>query len=272
MMNSADTAEDPGTPRSDPQDDRPGGDPTQDGNAGGAGPPACRKGAGGLVVEQVSLSYRGRAESVQALREVSLRVAPGEVVAVAGPSGSGKTTLLLTAGSLLRPDTGRVLVGGRDVYAQAPAQRERLRHACIGFVFQQFHLVPYLTVRENVLAPCVAGPVHEPGARADRLLRRFGLATRAEHLPHELSTGERQRTALARALLADPGIILADEPTGNLDDDNGRAVITHLADAAAAGRAVLIVTHDSRVTDIAHRTLTIREGRLASQAALAHKA
>jgi ABC-type lipoprotein export system ATPase subunit len=184
-------------------------------------------------------------------------------LAVVGPSGCGKTTLLLAAGGLLRPDAGEVRIDGADPYALDADARAELRAREVGFVFQQFHLVAYLSVIDNVLAPCLARPLDGARQRARELIERFGLAGRADHLPGELSTGERQRTALARAMLHSPRLICADEPTGNLDEDNGRVILESLRDFATAGGAVLMVTHDLRVAELADRTVGLREGRVA---------
>jgi ABC-type lipoprotein export system ATPase subunit len=208
-----------------------------------------------LEIRQVSKTFAGPRGLVQALCGISLQVAPGELVAVHGPSGSGKTTLLLTAGGLLQPDAGQVLVAGQEIYQLSSAVRARLRAEKIGFVFQQFHLVPYLSVLDNVLAPVLARSDPLAAERARELAVRVGLEHRLHHVPAQLSTGERQRTALARAFLNQPRLVLADEPTGNLDDDNGRAVLGYLADFAAAGGAVLVATHDSRARDVAQRTI-----------------
>lgn len=215
-----------------------------------------------LEFDSVGKVFRGGGQTVGALDQVSFRVSSGEFATVRGPSGCGKSTLLLVAGGLLHPSEGTVRVAGTDPYALSAAQRAAFRAETIGFVFQQFHLLPYLTVLDNVLAPTVARKL--PGARdkANRLLERFGLVERATHLPGELSTGEKQRTALARALLGDPKVLLADEPTGNLDEENGAAVLQALADFAAGGGSVLMVTHDSQAATKASRTLRMRGGRL----------
>jgi len=201
---------------------------------------------------------------VRALDGVSLTLEPGSFTAVQGPSGCGKSTLLLIAGGLLRPDAGLVRLDGTDPYALSPERRSRFRAQHIGFVFQQFHLVPYLTVRQNVLAAATASgmPHHDAKARADELLHQFAIAPRAHHHPAALSTGERQRTALARALLNRPGLILADEPTGNLDGENASEVLTALARFAADGGTVLLVTHDARAADAASHAVRLRAGRL----------
>jgi len=213
-------------------------------------------------VENLTKTYRGAARTVRALDGVSLEVAAGEFVAVEGPSGCGKTTLLLAAGGLLRPDAGRVMLRGEDPYALTPEARAAWRAAQVGFVFQQFHLIPYLTVLDNVLAPSVALPSADGDKRAREWIGRFGLADRADHVPAELSTGERQRVALARALLNRPALILADEPTGNLDPASAAVVLGHLAEFAKSGGAVLLVTHDPLGAEYAGRTLRMAEGRM----------
>jgi putative ABC transport system ATP-binding protein len=208
-----------------------------------------------LEIQHLAKSYPGPSGQLAVLADLCLQVQPGEFVAVQGPSGCGKSTLLLIAGGLLQPDAGRVVVGGQDVYALSPEERARFRADAIGFVFQQFHLVPYLSVLDNVLAPTLAATI--PGARdrAKELIERFGLAPRCRHVPAQLSTGERQRTALARALLNRPRLLLADEPTGNLDDENGQLVLRFIADYAKGGGAVLLVTHDRRAAAVADRTI-----------------
>jgi ABC-type lipoprotein export system ATPase subunit len=215
-----------------------------------------------LHVEDLAKTYRGRGRTVRALVGVGLDVAAGQFVAVQGPSGCGKTTLLLAVGGLLRPDAGRVTVGGEDPYALSPESRARWRATHVGFVFQQFHLIPYLTVLDNVLASSLAAPSPGAAERGRELIGRFGLAARAEHVPAELSTGERQRVALARALLNRPALLLADEPTGNLDPASAAVVLCHLAEFAKAGGAVLLVTHDPLAAQHAARTLKMADGRI----------
>jgi ABC-type lipoprotein export system ATPase subunit len=212
-----------------------------------------------IELKNVSKYYRTPRGVVSALHDLSLRVAEGEFIAVQGPSGCGKSTLLLTIGGLLAPDEGRVEVAGINPYALAPDARARFRAGAIGFVFQQFHLVPYLTVRDNILAP--AGALSRNGApeRAETLIRRFNLTHRAGHRPAELSTGERQRTALARALLNEPRLLLADEPTGNLDRDNAAVVMEAFMEFAKSGGTVLLVTHDDKIAGTADRTIKLRQ-------------
>src|SRR6266545_713422 len=208
-----------------------------------------------LEITNLSKSYRSPSGRLTVLDGLTLTVNPGEFVAVQGRSGCGKTTLLLAAGGLLQPDAGRVAVNGQDLYALSDEGRARFRAAHIGFVFQQFHLVPYLSVLDNVLAPSLALRLPDARARAERLLDDFGLAGRRRHVPAQLSTGERQRTALARALLNRPKLLLADEPTGNLDHENAAVVLDHLATFARGGGAVLLVTHDPEAAAQAHRVI-----------------
>jgi ABC-type lipoprotein export system ATPase subunit len=214
-----------------------------------------------LKLEGITKTYRGP-QAVEALREIDLALEAGDFIAVQGPSGSGKTTLLLIAGGLLEPESGRVLVEGVDVYALSNESRARLRASRVGFVFQQFHLLPYLSVLDNVLAPILAMPSADAAGRARELIGRLGLGPRERHVPAELSTGERQRTALARALLNRPRLLFADEPTGNLDAANAKIVLDALAEFARAGGAVLMVTHDAAVAARAGRVVRLVAGRL----------
>jgi len=216
-----------------------------------------------LQTKELTKHYPGQnGAPVEALRGVSLEMASGDFVAVQGPSGCGKSTLLLTAGALLQPTRGSVTIGGSDPYALSPEDRARFRAQQIGFVFQQFHLVPYLSVRDNILVPTLTGEADALPERADALLEQLQLAHRAAHPPAQLSTGERQRTALARALLNKPMLMLADEPTGNLDRENAEIVLGHLKQFADEGGAVLLVTHDSHAAAQAGRSIQIEDGQL----------
>ncbi|MCX6874419.1 MAG: ABC transporter ATP-binding protein [Verrucomicrobia bacterium] len=200
---------------------------------------------------------------VVALRGIGLTIRRGDFVALRGPSGCGKTTLLLCAGTLLRPECGQVLLQGRDPYALSAAARSAFRAAKVGFVFQNFHLVPYLSVLDNVMLCGLAGaPRATLETQARKLLEKLGLSHRLRHRPSELSIGEQQRVALVRALAGGAMLILADEPTGNLDAANGRILLDHLAEFARAGGAVLMVTHEPAASDHAFTRLDMQDGRL----------
>jgi putative ABC transport system ATP-binding protein len=200
-----------------------------------------------LVLERVAKTYLKDGRHIVALAPKDLTVGTGQFVAVQGPSGSGKTTLLLIAGGLLRPDSGRVRLDGHDLQSMTQNRLAAFRSQYIGFVFQQYHLIPYLTVLENILAPAAARGANCDPDRARELAAQFHLEHRLGHTPAELSSGEKQRTALARALLFRPKILLADEIAGNLDHVNARIVIGHLRDYVAAGGSVLLVTHDREI-------------------------
>ena len=217
-----------------------------------------------LEIDNLTKTYQTGSATVRAIDGVTLHVDAGQFVAVKGPSGCGKTTLLLVAGGLLAPDAGTVRIAGENPYDLPPDRRAKFRARRVGFVFQQFHLVPYLSVLDNVLAPSLAADPKETGLgeRAATLIAKFGLAHRQHHVPGQLSTGERQRTALARALLNGPSVLLADEPTGNLDQENADIVLGHLAAFADQGGAVLMVTHDKEAAGRANRIETIRDGKL----------
>ncbi|MBI3725603.1 ABC transporter ATP-binding protein [bacterium] len=220
-----------------------------------------------VLCEKLEKVYPGPGGGVAALRGVDLSVARGEVVAVTGASGSGKTTLLHVLGAIDAPTRGRASVLGEDVGALAGFARTRFRREKVGFVFQQFHLVPTLTALEQVELPLrYAGVARAPRLeRAAKLLERVGLTSRALHLPAALSGGEQQRVALARALANEPGLLLADEPTGNLDGERASAVIDLLLAARKErGVAVLIVTHDPVVAARADRIVRMRDGLVLS--------
>ena len=215
-----------------------------------------------LEFKNITKRFDGPNGKITALEEISLSISSGEFLAVRGPSGCGKTTLLLTAGGLLRPSTGQVILDGQDPYMLNSEMRSRMRASMIGFVFQQFHLIPYLTVQQNIMAPSLALSNKETVGRTQELISDFGLDDRAGHVPAQLSTGQRQRTALARALLNKPKIILADEPTGNLDEDNSDIVFDYLSKYVSEGGCVLLVTHDVRAASHATKTLQMSQGRI----------
>jgi len=209
----------------------------------------------------ITKAFNGPKGKVLALNDVSMTLSPGELLAVRGPSGCGKSTLLLTAAGMLKPDNGKVLYRDKDnPYNLNPDKRSKLRAELIGFVFQQFHLIPYLTVKENITVPSITSAVDNPEARARDLISKFGLEARTDHLPGQLSTGEKQRTAFARALFNKPGIIMADEPTGNLDDENADIVLNHMRSYVENGGCVLLVTHSARAAEYATRTLDMKKG------------
>ena len=211
-----------------------------------------------VQVEHLTKQYG----NVRALDDVSLTVDAGEWIAIMGPSGSGKTTLINILGGLDMPTSGRAVVDGTDVGALDDAQLTRYRAEKIGFVFQQFHLVPYLTAVENVmLAQYFHSITNE--AEAAEALRRVGLSDRLTHLPGQLSGGEEQRVAIARALINHPRLILADEPTGNLDEANETIVVNLLRELHAAGHTILVVTHDPAIGRLADRRVELAHGRLA---------
>lgn len=217
-----------------------------------------------LTMRGVSKDYRRGSQLVLALRGVDLAVGAGEFVALTGPSGSGKSTLLHLAGGLDIPDTGTVFLGDQDLAALSGEERASVRRRKIGFVFQFFHLLSGLSVLENVALPLVLDGVADAEARAAALVERVGLGHRRTYRPTELSGGEMQRVAIARALVNSPRVILADEPTGNLDSATGDAIMDLLVEqVSAVGSALLLVTHDSRVASRAHRTVEVRDGRIA---------
>jgi putative ABC transport system ATP-binding protein len=214
---------------------------------------------------KVSKTYGRGPAAVTALNEVSLDIQPGELVAVVGPSGSGKSTLLGIIGALITPDSGTVTVGGVDVTALPQARRARYRAAKVGFVFQAFNLVPFLTARENLLlmADLAGLPRRAARQRASDLLSGLGLADRARELPSRLSGGEQERVAIARALIHSPAVLLADEPTASLDTERGMAVVRLLASEVHQRQvAGVLVTHDMRMAAYADRVVQVRDGWL----------
>ncbi|WP_328369910.1 ABC transporter ATP-binding protein [Micromonospora zamorensis] len=220
----------------------------------------------------VSRTYHLDGVSVEALRGVSLVVQPGDYVALVGPSGSGKSTLMHLLGGLDRPTGGRLVIGGRDVNALAPPEMATLRNETIGFVFQAFHLLPRTSAVENVALPLVYRGVsaRQRRERAAAMLGRVGLGHRLDHRPNQMSGGEQQRVAIARALVTEPTVLLADEPTGNLDSVTGAAVLELLERLnAESGVALVMVTHDQEVAARARRRITMRDGAVVADSAAA---
>jgi putative ABC transport system ATP-binding protein len=218
-------------------------------------------------LQGITKIYRKRRQEVTAFRADQLDIAAGEYVAVVGPSGSGKTTLLSLLGGMLSPDSGKVLFDGQSLYDLSLNERTRLRRARIGFVFQTFNLVPYLTALENVQVPLYLGGIEasEQRDRATALLEQVGLGNRYDHKPCELSTGQQQRVALARTLANNPQLILADEPTGNLDPDSREAILSLFDGFVGDGRTIVMVTHDPAAAERAARKVLLRDGAVVTE-------
>jgi putative ABC transport system ATP-binding protein len=221
-------------------------------------------GAMRVRLEAVSRTYRMGRVDVQALRDVDLIIDPNEYIAITGPSGSGKSTLMNILGCLDRPTTGRFELDGRDVSRLGDAELSRVRNGRVGFVFQTFNLLPRTTALQNVELPLVyAGlPRRRRRQQALEALERVGLAERAHHRPNELSGGQRQRVAIARALVNSPSLILADEPTGNLDSVTGEEIMKILDGLHAEGNTILLVTHEAYIAEHAHRRIRLPDGRI----------
>lgn len=218
-----------------------------------------------IEFDSISKTYaRSDNSAVRALHKVTFNIGPGEFVAVRGASGSGKSTLLNILGCLDRPTSGHYRLDGEDVAQYSDKQLSRIRNAKIGFIFQSFNLLPRTTALENVEIPMVYRDGYVDRSRAASALERVGLKARAEHFGTELSGGEQQRVAIARALINDPALILADEPTGNLDQNAGREVMQLLEDLHQEGRTILLVTHDVGVAAYARREVSLRDGAIVS--------
>jgi lipoprotein-releasing system ATP-binding protein len=233
--------------------------------------------SGNVLVRVQSLhkSYLLGRYPLHVLRGCSITLADGEFVAIMGASGSGKSTLLHIMGALDTPDKGKVLFDDRDLFAERAGERDRLRNQAFGFVFQFYHLLPELNVLENVLLPAMVGSSvggwlsvrHDARAYAEQVIDEVGLTERIRHRPNELSGGERQRVATARALVNRPRVLLADEPTGNLDTATGREVLSLLSRLNQQGQTIVMVTHDAAVAAAAHRVVTLVDGQVKGKAA-----
>ena len=219
-----------------------------------------------LRMENVSKSYQHRGGLVTALDQAQVQIPRGDFVALVGRSGSGKSTLLLMLGGMLSPSSGRVLLEDQSIYDLNANGRAALRRQKIGFVFQTFNLVTYLSALENVQIPLYLAGVDKAAqeAKAQQLLERVGLGDRLHHKPCELSVGQQQRVALARMLANDPAVILADEPTGNLDPETSHQVISFFEDVNREGRTIVMVTHDPRAAERAKRILRLANGAILS--------
>ncbi|MHC4692296.1 MAG: ABC transporter ATP-binding protein [Planctomycetota bacterium] len=217
-----------------------------------------------ICLENVVKTYRTRRGDVAALNDVNVLIEKGEFVVICGSSGSGKTTMLMTMAAMLHPTSGTVSVEQNDLYAMSIQARAKFRAENIGFVFQMFHLIPYLNILENILLAGGTVADNNKNAKALELIEQFGLSGRNHHKPAELSAGEKQRTAIARALLNIPKIILADEPTGNLDTDNATSVLGYLSEFHKAGGTVILATHGSEAERFADRIINLHKGKIAN--------
>jgi len=216
-----------------------------------------------LATREVRKEFRTTEGMIAAVDGVSLELNGGDFVALHGPSGCGKSTLMLMVGALLSPDDGEVEICAENPYQLGVEARAGFRSGHIGFVFQQFHLIPFLDVLDNVkVCELASASSADLDVKARELLDKFQLSERLHHVPSTLSVGEQQRVALARALVQQPKLILADEPTGNLDTENAEIILQHLSGFAAAGGAVLMVTHDDRARNAASRSLELKQGRI----------
>jgi putative ABC transport system ATP-binding protein len=224
-----------------------------------------------IELKQINRVFQLGSQSVHALKDVDLKINPGDYLSIMGPSGSGKSTLLNVIGLLDRPTSGQYWFEGQDVTKLDDAQQSVIRQQKVGFIFQFFHLIPRLTAADNITLPMMlAGiPAAQRQKAADKLVAEFGLAERAHHRPEELSGGERQRVAIARATIMHPAILLADEPTGNLDRATGRDVINLLETLHHSGVALVIVTHDPELGERAHRQLKMVDGEIVTEVASA---
>jgi putative ABC transport system ATP-binding protein len=220
-----------------------------------------------IQIESVTKVYGSGDAAVAALRDFSLSVATGESVAVMGPSGSGKSTLMNILGCLDTPSSGRYWFAGQDVSRLNETQLAYVRNRRIGFVFQQFQLLPKLSAWRNVELPLLYRNARDRRSLALQALEQVGLSNRVDHRPNQLSGGQQQRVAIARALVTDPDLILADEPTGNLDTASSRDVLAVLRDLNDQGRTIIVITHDPEVTPVAKRTVHMRDGQMVDEVA-----
>ena len=220
-----------------------------------------------IQAETLIKTYQRGREEIRALNGVSFEIARGEFAAITGPSGAGKTTLLHLLGCMDAPTSGTLRIGGQEVQRSNERERTKLRREQIGFVFQHFGLIPTLTVAENVALPALFAR-RECREKVDSLLQRVGLAHRHNHRPHELSGGEMQRVAIARALVNEPQLILADEPTGNLDSATGASIIRLFQELNSDGLTIVVVTHNPSMASAAQRQLALWDGRLAARATI----
>ena len=210
-----------------------------------------------IKLQNISKTYPSSSGVFYALRDLSLEIGYGQYIAVTGPSGAGKSTLLNILGGMTRPDHGDVLVNGKQLYHLSEKERNEYRRVKIGFVFQQFHLIPYLTVYENILTG-TSGDNNQSNIQL--LLERFQLENKSKHHPSQLSVGEKQRVALIRATVSRPDMILADEPTGNLDQENSKIILDFFREYHGEGKTVILVTHTPGLSELAEKVISLRNG------------
>ncbi len=225
-----------------------------------------------IELQHITRRFQVGDQTVTGLDDVSLQIRPGEYISVMGPSGSGKSTLLNLLGLLDPPDSGKYFLNNQDTGALSDSELAALRQQSIGFIFQAYHLIPRLTARENMELPLVLSgvPAHERKTRSDAIIEQMGLADRAHHLPNQLSGGQRQRVAIGRAIITEPVLLLADEPTGNLDSHSGQEVVKVLESLNASGLTLLVVTHDADLGARAHRRLRMLDGAISEDVRSAH--
>lgn len=214
-----------------------------------------------IKCQEISKIYKMKNKEVKALDQVSIEIKKGEFVTLRGPSGCGKSSLLLTIGGMIKPTIGSTIVNETDIYQLDPKWRSKFRGETIGFIFQAFHLIPYLDVMENILSASICNG-KDLQTKAHELIDKFHLNLRVSHKPSELSTGEKQRVALARAFLNSPSLILADEPTGNLDPENTTIVMNHLKEYQKSGGTIILVTHQNNNEQYSDRTIFMEAGKI----------
>ena len=213
-----------------------------------------------IQINNLTKGYREKGTPIPVLTDISISFDAGQMHALVGPSGCGKSTLLMLCGGLIRPDAGTVLIDGKDLLSLNAGGRARAQADLVGFVYQQFHLIPYLSIEQNIMASCLARPVPDAKQRCQELIERLGLEHRRGHIPGKLSSGEQQRVALGRALMNRPKVLMADEPTGNLDSANADHLLGLLREFADDGGLVLMATHDSAVAARADCTYGFKNG------------
>ena len=219
-----------------------------------------------LEVKDLCRTFRQGDTDIHAVDHVSFSMEEGEMLAIVGQSGSGKTTLLNLLGGIDKPTAGQVLLEGQDIHHLSDGESAKLRRRKIGYIYQDFKLLPILTARENILLPAILDGKKTPARQVSTLADRLGIGNRLNHLPSQMSGGQRQRVAIARALINHPSIILADEPTGNLDKESANEILEMLLKLNREGNTILLVTHEERFADLCPRKITLSDGRIVSDA------